>query len=405
MPYPLCLGQPPMPSVKHLLLIVLLLAAAAGGWYLQRAPQGAGDTSEAQADGSRAGRANGARIPGLAGPGGALSVITSPVAVDAGGDTALAIGTAQAAQSVALYPQVTGIVSAILFAPGQAVAKGAPLLRLEDEEEQVAVERAGIALDQARETLTRQQALAKSKTISDVTLREAETAARLAEVELRSAEIALARRTIAAPFPGTIGLTDLSVGDLVTTSTVIATLDDVSTLKVAFELPERWVGRVAPDQPISATAQGFPGADFAGRISGIDSRVDETTRTLKVEAELANDKGELKPGMAITVSLHFEGAPQLSVPSLAVQWDRKGSYVWKVAEGSARRTSVAIVRRESGVVIVAGDVAEGDRIVVEGLQRLREGAKVAEVGEMPAAAEGAGATALPARDPAAPARG
>ena len=87
--------------------------------------------------------------------------------------------------------------------------------------------------------------------------------------------------------------------------------------------------------------------------------------------------------MAIMVELAFAGDRQLSVPTLSVQWDRGGSFVWKVVDGAARRAGVDIVRRQSGVVVVLGDLQAGDAVVVEGIQRLREGAVVAEVGEEP----------------------
>ena len=80
-------------------------------------------------------------------------------------------------------------------------------------------------------------------------------------------------------------------------------------------------------------------------------------------------------------------AEQLSVPTLSVQWDRRGSYVWKVVDGAARRAEIDILRRESGVVIVQGDLQAGEKIVVEGIQRLREGARVAEVNVEPAMVE------------------
>ena len=157
-----------------------------------------------------------------------------------------------------------------------------------------------------------------------------------------------------APFAGITGLTDISVGDLVSNATEITTLDDLSTLRVDFEVPERWAERIAQDQAIEATAQALPGAEFPGRITGIDNRIDETTRTLRLEAELANEGQALKTGMAVTVELHFESDSQLAVPTLAVQWDRRGSFVWKIAEGAARRADVTIIRRQSGMVIVRG---------------------------------------------------
>ena len=91
--------------------------------------------------------------------------------------------------------------------------------------------------------------------------------------------------------------------------------------------------------------------------------------------------------MAIMVSLEFAADQELAVPSLAVQWDRRGSFVWKVVDGAVRRADVAIVRRQSGVVVLKGDVAAGDHVVVEGLLRLREGAKVTEVNQTPTIVE------------------
>jgi RND family efflux transporter MFP subunit len=268
---------------------------------------------------------------------------------------------------------------------------------MEDDEQRVAADRARVALRQAEATLERSRTLAQSRTISDAALLEAETAAQLAEIEVRSAEIALQRRTITAPFAGVTGLTDISVGDLVTQSTAIARLDDLSTVRVGFEVPERWAGRIERGHPITAMAQGVAGSEFSGRISGIDNRIDETTRTLRLEAELANEGRELRAGMAITVSLRFETDQELAVPSLSVQWDRRGSHVWKVVDGAGRRADVAIVRRESGTVIVRGDVEAGDRVVVEGVQRLRDGAVVTEVDESPAMVgdEDAGADEVP----------
>ena len=97
--------------------------------------------------------------------------------------------------------------------------------------------------------------------------------------------------------------------------------------------------------------------------------------------------------MAANVQLRFDTDRQLAVPTLAVQWDRRGSFVWKIAEGAARRAEIAIIRRQSGMVIVQGEIEAGDLVVVEGIQRLREGAKVADVGESPTLVDDGGAAA------------
>lgn len=379
-----------MSPLKQVVASVALLAAAAAGWYVYQHPRAlglGGEVTSGAAPGQRGGGNGGNRIPGLLGSGNAVNVITGVVEKDVGGEHVLALGTARALRSVTLYPQVTGVVADLQFRPGQPVEAGAILLRLDDDQEQVAADRARIAYGQARSSLERSQALAKSKTISSVALSDAEMAAQLAENDVRAAELAVARRLITAPFAGTVGLTDVSIGDLVTSSTAITTLEDLSTVRVVFEIPERWAGQVTEGQEITATAQGLPGSEFAGRITGIDNRVDETTRTLKLEAELTNPQRMLKAGMAISVAVQFLAAEQLAVPSLSVQWDRRGSYVWKVVDAVAHRANVAVVKRESGIVIVRGEVTAGDKIVVEGIQRLRDGAKVNEVDESPAIAD------------------
>jgi RND family efflux transporter MFP subunit len=372
-----------MSFFRQLVVCVVLAVAGLAGWYAYQHPTLVGFAGESAGEDAPRGGSNGSSgIPGLVGNG-SVNVITAVVESDFRGDTLTALGTAKAARSVAIYPQVAGMVAEILFTPGAAVEAGAVLVRLEDEEERVAVDRAKVALEQARAALARSATLAESRTISSVALSDAETAARLAEIEVRAAEIALERRAIAAPFAGVTGLTDISLGDYVTTSTPITTLDDLSTVRVGFEVPERWTGLIRQGQAITARAQGLAGSRFAGTITALDSRVDETTRTRRVEAELDNEARALKGGMAITVELAFESDEQLAVPTLSIQWDRNGSFVWKVVEGAARRAEVVIIRRESGIVVVEGAVAAGDKVVVEGIQRLREGAKVTEVGVEP----------------------
>jgi RND family efflux transporter MFP subunit len=372
---------------KQAFLCLVIIVLAAGGWYAYQNPQTIGlvretaiETGPGAAVGARGVGAN--RIPGLM-AGGAVNVITAAVEADETGETLTALGTAKAARSVTVFPQVTGVVTDIAFTPGEPVEAGAVLVRLEADEQQVALERARVALTQAKDKLERARALAKSATIAEVALTDADAAVQLAEIEVRAAEIALERRSVTAPFAGVTGLSDVSVGDLIQSSTPITMLDDLATIRVGFEVPERWAGRIVQDQPITAMAQGLPGSELSGRIAAIDNRIDETTRTLRLEAELDNEGQDLKAGMAIAVMLSFASGQQLTVPTLSVQWDREGSYVWKVVDGAARRADVTIVRRESGTVIVEGEMEAGDRVVVEGIQRLREGAEVVDVGIEP----------------------
>jgi len=367
---------------KQIVLCLFVLILAGGGWYAyeHRATLLGGEAPVAEG-GAPAGRApGGGRGPGAAGP---TPVVTGPVESDVSAESVRSVGTVLVPNSIDLYPQVTAIVTEVLFKAGDKAAKDQPLVRLDDADQKAAVDLAEVALSDARKTLDRSEKLASTNNLTLSSLQDAQSAARRAEIALLGAQIALDRRTVTAPFAGVVGLSSLSVGDLVTPTTVVATLDDLSTMKVAFLVPERYSGRVAIGQPITATADSQPDAVIHGEVSAVDTRVDATARTLKVEATIdaaSADAVGVKPGMSIKVTLPFTGEAQLALSALAIQWDRNGSYVWRVDGEGVKRAPITVLERQSGRVLVASpDLKEGDKVVVEGLQRLRDGAKIAEL--------------------------
>ena len=372
-----------MSALRQIVLSLIVVLIAAAGWYAYdqgyfSAKQGSGRGPAGTGQAAGGGGPRGQGFGG--GRGGSVLVVTAPVTTDDTGIDVRAIGTVAAAQEVTLYPQDSGIVTEVAFTPGTKVTKGETLIRLDDSDQQVALEKAKIALDTAQSALDRAEQLAKSNNITTVALTDARSAQQNAAIGLRAAQNDLAKRTVTAPFAGVVGLTDITVGDLINSSKAIVTLDDMSKVTVSFDVPERASGLVAVGQPVAASTEALAGQTFQGTISAVDNRVDPVARTLRVEATLPNDASVLRPGMALTVAMSFPGQPHPTVPSLAVQWDRTGSYVWKVADGKAHRVDVQILGRRSGAVIVAGDLAENDPVVVEGLQRLREGSQVTEAG-------------------------
>jgi RND family efflux transporter MFP subunit len=393
-----------MTATRQISIIVVIVAVAALGWFgYQRGWYGHSETAAANgqqaagapgasgnAPGSGQGggqqtnrqRQGGGQGGGFGGPGrgGPVIVVTQAVDTDTSGIEVRAVGTVASAKNVTLYPQVTGIVTEIAFKAGSTVQEGQPLLRLDDADEQVAVEKAKLAVDQAQSAFDRTSQLAQSNNVTAVAVTDAKTALDQAKIGLQSAQLDLDKRTVKAPFTGTVGLTDLSVGDLVSSQKAIATLDDMSTVTVSFQVPERASGLVKIGDPVSATTDALAGQTFTGKVNAVDSRVDPTTRALSVEASLPNDAAVLKPGMALTLVLDFPGSPHPSVSSLSIQWDRAGSYVWKIDGGKAKRVPVQIITRRSGVVTVAGDLKQGDAVVTEGVLRIREGVQVAEGG-------------------------
>jgi RND family efflux transporter MFP subunit len=377
-----------MSASRQIAFVVIILVAAAVGWFgyergwYGHAPDtapaqqqasaqnaaGAGQQGNRQRQGGGAGGAGGAF-----GRGGPVIVVTAPVDTDTSGIEVQAVGTVASAQAVTLYPQVTGVVTEIAFTPGSKVTAGQPLVRLDDSDAQVALDKAQLAVASAQAAYDRASQLAQSNNATTVAVSDAKNALDTAQINLKSAQLDLAKRTIAAPFAGT-------VGDLVSSQKAIVTLDDTSTVIVSFSVPERASGLVKAGDSISATTDALAGQKFSGKVIAVDSRVDPATRALNVQASVPNEAAALKPGMALTLVLDFPGTAHPSVPSLSIQWDRQGSYVWKVADGKATRVPVQIITRRSGVVTVAGDLNKGDPVVTEGVLRVREGAQVAEAG-------------------------
>lgn len=329
------------------------------------------------------------------GPGGGFSpgamtpaVTTALVAQSSVGRTIDAVGAGRAAKSVTLVSEATGLVEQVAIRPGEAVAAGDLLLKIDDAEQRIALARAKARYPVAKANNERFAALYKEDSASKLEADAAFNDYKAAEAELRAAEFALGQRTMRAPFDGVVGLTSIEAGDYVRAGDVVTTIDDLSALIIEFTAPQETATHIRLGQAVEASLAGGD-TRIAGVVSGIDSRVDPTSRTLKIEATFADAPHALLPGATYAVTTTSDGAPALSVPGLAVQWDRTGAYVWKLSsEGEASRASITILQRRDDIAIVDGDIEAGARIVVEGADRVRPGMAFPQAG----ARVGAGAT-------------
>jgi len=305
-----------------------------------------------------------------------------PVIVAAAGERAdtvivQAIGTARAASSVTLYPDVDGEIVEIPVRAGGRVEKGDVILRLDQRHAALAVQLAQTHVDDAESTAERVLKLRQSNVRSDANVRDAEIALERARLELQQARVALSDRTLRAPFDGVLGIAKIEVGDRITTETPVTTLDDRSTLLVEFEIAERFFSRLTLGDTIQARTPSFPDRPIEGQIVKIDSRIDPIARTVLLRAAFPNPEDTLRPGMSLGVSLILPGPVFATVPELSIQWRDGQSYVWRIVDGIAERVDVIARRRLNQTVLVDGDIASGDTIVVEGVQRLRPGSPVA----------------------------
>lgn len=285
-----------------------------------------------------------------------------------------AIGASRSVRSVTLTAEATGLVKEVRIKPGRKVAAGDILVQIDDSEQRYELARLKAQYPIAKANSARYADLLANNAASKLEAEAAFNAYKAAEANLKAAEFAVSQRAIRAPFAGVVGLTTIEAGDYIRAGEVATTIDDLSSLIIEFTVPQESARDVKSGQTVSAALASARGESVVGTVSAIDSRVDAVSRTLKVEATFVNQDGRLIPGATYAVSTTNQGAPALSVPGLAVQWDRTGAYVWKLDEaGAAMRVSVLILQRRDQLAVLEGDLKPGDVIVVEGADRIRPG--------------------------------
>lgn len=310
---------------------------------------------------------------------GPANVIADPVKREVLRDVIAAIGSGRGVQSVDLSFGVTGRITALKVAAGDRVAEGDVIAELDDEAAALLVARAELVLEDAQKTIARLDQLSQSGTTTNLQRQDAELALRTAELALQSSRRDLADHLLRSPIDGYVGLIEPQVGDLVSPTTSITRIEDRSSLIVDFRVPERLAAQVVVGGTIRATAISAPGKVLEGQIVAIDNRVDETSRTLRVQASIANAEDSLRAGMAFEITLEFTGAEFPSVDPLAIQWGSEGAFVWVVREDKAARVPIRILQRNADSVLIEGAFEESDLVVTEGVQALRPGADVSVV--------------------------
>lgn len=314
-------------------------------------------------------------------------VTTTTLAPVAWSDAIEALGTAQAKESVTLTAKVTETVDSVNFEDGQFVRAGHVLVDLSGGAEAAQLREEQAAFQEAQQQLDRQAGLVEKGTIARSQLDTQVAARDAAKARMDTIRARLKDRVITAPFDGVLGFRRVSQGTLVSPGTVIATLDDIRTIKLDFPVPESFLANVATGQTIVAQSAAWPGVDFEGTVRAVDSRVDPVTRAVTVRAEIANPEARLRPGMLLAVRLLKPAREALVLPELALVQVGTRAYVFKVgADDKVAQVEVEVGARRRGEVEIVGGLAPGDRVVVEGTVKLRDGATVVEAPRGSAAA-------------------
>jgi membrane fusion protein (multidrug efflux system) len=330
--------------------------------------------------------------PGGAGPGGAQTVLAVAAGTHAFTDGLQAIGTAQARESIVLTPKVADTIRRIRFESGDRVRAGQVLVEMSSVEQAADLAEVRAANQAAQEDLRRTQELFDRGFASQARLDTVQAAAEAAQARLNAGGSRIADRTIRAPFAGVVGLRTASPGQYVRPGDQIGTLDDVSEIKLDFDITETQIARVTPGVELVARTAAYPDRTFTGTIANVDSRVDPNTRTVRVRAILPNGDGTLRPGMLMTVDVRSNPRQALAIPEIAILDQADGAYVYRVVARPSGQ-AVELVRiqtgqRAGGMAEVLGGLNAGDRVITEGVQSVRPGQPV-QIGAPPRAAEDA----------------
>lgn len=318
----------------------------------------------------------GAQAP-APGPGSrAQPVVVVPVISTPWVDRIDALGTTLANESVTLTAKTAETVARVNFSDGQLVETGAVLVEMTDRAEVAQLKEAQAAYVEAEKQYERLRGLVEQGTVPRSQVDQQLAARDSARARMEAIRVRLSDRVVTAPFAGVLGFRAVSPGTLVQPGSVITTLDDVRTLKLDFSVPEAFLPALAPGQQIIAVSSAYPDQRFSGVIATLESRVDPITRTIRVRADLPNDERLLRPGMLLTVSVQNRPRESLTIPEVSLSAIRDRMFVYRLKGEQAEEVTVRIGSRRPGEVEILEGLELGDRIITDGLVRVRNGTPV-----------------------------
>jgi membrane fusion protein (multidrug efflux system) len=312
-------------------------------------------------------------------------VEAAPILHETFTDNLDAVGTAFANEQVVLSAPVTERITSLHFSDGGYVSNGQVIATLAVGQEKAELAAAQAQALAAQQQLERIQALKARGFATAASLESQVALANAARASAQQARASIGDRVVRAPFAGWVSLRMVSPGAIVTAGTPIATVSDISRIKLDFTIPETRLSLVREGQPIKAVSAAWPDRRFAGTIATIDPVIDPATRAVRIRAILPNPDRALKPGMLLTVNVVAGQRQSLAVPELAVVGDGSDHFIFLVEKGKARRTKVDTGIRQNGLVEILGGVKPGQTVVTDGVVKLTDGVPVRVPGSKPEA--------------------
>ena len=288
------------------------------------------------------------------------------------------VGVIEEENSAALSFPVAGTIIRLPFEEGSRVRKGDLIAELDSTSARSAWEAAEAALGQARDACSRLQQLYDANSLPEIQWIEAQTRLRQAESAFGIAEKNLNDCRLYAPFDGVIGRKQSAVGETALPAVPVVMLLGIGQVKVRFSVPELEIAGIGTDSRIRVVVPALGDTVLTAGRPEKGAVANPAAHTYDVRASLANPRGSLLPGMVCRVTtVPAEEVEEIAVPVRAVRQAGNGRrYVWRVEGDSVVRADVRTGRFiENGVVVEEG-LRPGDRIVVDGMQKIGQGSKV-----------------------------
>ncbi len=355
---------------KRLFMVLLLMAALLGGLGFIKYRQ----VEAAIAAGSSF------QIP-------ATSVTTVIAKRETWPSTLSVIGTAAAIQGVTVSADLPGTVDKIHFESGQAVHQGDVLVELDTRQERAQLANMEAQRDLSRIQYGRSEQLVKAGVIAKSEYDNAAAQQKATEAQVNDVKAAIARKTIHAPFSGMLGLRQISLGQYLAAGQAIVSLQSVNPIYVNFGVPQQDTPKMKVGRSVRVTSTDLPGIGFNGRITALDSVINEQTRNIQIQATLENPGGKLRPGMFLQVELPLgQSRDVIPLPASAINYAPSGDSVFVVGDmkdektgktyRGARQQIVKIEGSRGDQVAIISGLKPGDEVVSAGAFRLRNAAPV-----------------------------
>jgi membrane fusion protein (multidrug efflux system) len=300
--------------------------------------------------------------------------------------TLSAIGTMAAVQGVTITADLPGTVERILFESGQAVRTGQVLALLDTRQEQAQLAAIEAERELARITFERMEGLLNERVVSRAEFDRATAEYRQTDARLDEVRAVIERKTIRAPFAGMLGIRQVNLGQYLAGGDPLVMLQSLSPIYVNFGVPQQSLGQIPVGREVRVTTDDVAGIEWTGKVTAVDSLVDEATRNIQVQATLANPDGKLRPGMFVQAEVVLgPSRPVVALPASAISYAPYGDSVFVVTEmktdggvayRGVRQQFVRLGPARGDQVSVVSGVQPGDEVVTSGVFKLRNGAAV-----------------------------